>query len=87
MVRWSDESPFMLFPTSKRVYVWRIPKGAYNLECIVPTVKHRRRFLVGLGSNIMKQYSVVAIITTHGRITAREYLGRLGNEVHPMIQM
>jgi hypothetical protein len=43
------------------------------------------RFCDGLGSNIMIQYSVGPIITPHGRITAREYVGRLGNKVHPMI--
>jgi hypothetical protein len=32
------------------------------------------------------QYSDGPIITLHGRITAREYVGRLGNQVHPMIQ-
>jgi hypothetical protein len=39
-----------------------------------------------LGCNIAEQYSVGHIITRHGRITAREYVGRLGNQVHPMIQ-
>jgi hypothetical protein len=39
-VIWSDELPFMLLPTSGRVYVWRTPKEAYNPECLVPTVKH-----------------------------------------------
>jgi hypothetical protein len=37
----------------------------------------------GLGSNIVVQYSV---ITLHGGITAREYVDRLCNQVHPMIQ-
>jgi hypothetical protein len=32
-------------------------------------------------------YSVGPIITLHGRITAREYVGRLRNHVHPTIQM
>jgi hypothetical protein len=32
------------------------------------------------------QYSVGPIITLHGQITAREYVDRLGNQVHPMIQ-
>jgi hypothetical protein len=40
----------------------------------------------GLGSNVVKQYSVGPIITLHGRITAREHVDRLGNQVHPMIQ-
>jgi hypothetical protein len=39
-VKWADESSFMLFPTSGRVYVWRTPKEAYNLECLVPIMKH-----------------------------------------------
>jgi hypothetical protein len=39
-MRWSDELSFTLFPTSGRVYIWRTPKVAYNLECLVPTMKH-----------------------------------------------
>jgi hypothetical protein len=34
----------------------------------------------------MVQYSVGHIITLHGRITAKEYVDRLGNQVYPMIQ-
>jgi hypothetical protein len=30
----------MLFFTSGRVYVWRTPKEACNLECLVQTLKH-----------------------------------------------
>jgi hypothetical protein len=43
-------------------------------------------FCDGLGSNIVIQYSVGPIITLHGQITAREYVNRSGNQVHPMIQ-
>jgi hypothetical protein len=39
-VVWSDELPFMLFPTRGRVYVLRTHKEAYNPDCLVPTVKH-----------------------------------------------
>jgi hypothetical protein len=45
-----------------------------------------RSFCEGLGSNITVQYSVGHIITLHGRITAREYVDRWGNQVHLMIQ-
>jgi hypothetical protein len=31
-------------------------------------------------------YSVGLIITLHDRMTAREYVDRLGNQVHPIIQ-
>jgi hypothetical protein len=60
------------------------PKEAYNLECLVSTVKH------GGGSVMVwaaiSCYSVGPIITLHGRITAWEYVGRSDNKVHPMIQ-
>jgi hypothetical protein len=39
-----------------------------------------------MGRNIVVQHSVGPIITLHGRITAREYVDRLGNQVHPMIR-
>jgi hypothetical protein len=41
----------------------------------------------GLGSNIIVQHSIGRSITLHGRITARGYVDRLGNQVHPVIQM
>jgi hypothetical protein len=44
------------------------------------------RFYDGLGSSILVEYSIGHIITLHGRITSREYVDRLGNQVHPMIQ-
>jgi hypothetical protein len=43
-------------------------------------------FCDGLGSNIVVQYSAGPTITLHGRITAQEYMDRLGNQVYPMIQ-
>jgi hypothetical protein len=46
-----------------------------------------RRFCDCLGSNIMVWYPAGPIITLHGRITAREYVDRLDNQVHPMTQM
>jgi hypothetical protein len=46
----------------------------------------RGRFCDGLGSNIVVQYSASSIITPHGRITARDYVDRLCNQVHLIIQ-
>jgi hypothetical protein len=39
-----------------------------------------------LGSYIVAQYFVGPINTFHGRITVREHVDKLGNQVHPMIQ-
>jgi hypothetical protein len=44
------------------------------------------RFCDGWDCNIVVEYSVGPIITLRDRITAREYVDRLGNQVHPMIQ-
>jgi hypothetical protein len=83
-VIWSDASSFTLLPTSGRVYVWTTPKEAYNPECLVPTVKHRAGFVMVWATVLW--YSLSLIITLHGQITAREYVDRLDNQVHRMIQ-
>jgi hypothetical protein len=51
-----------------------------------PNNETRGRFCDGLGSNIVVLWSVVPLITLHGRITARVYVDTLGKQVHPMIQ-
>jgi hypothetical protein len=51
-----------------------------------PNSETQGRFCDGLSSNIVEQYTVGPIITLHGGITAKEYVDRLGNQVHPMIQ-
>jgi hypothetical protein len=79
---WSDESTFTQFPPSGRVDIWKTFKEAYNPDA---WFQHR-------GSSTMvwaaiSWYSTAfACPTFHGRITAREYVDGLGNQVHPMIQ-
>jgi hypothetical protein len=73
-----------MFPTSRRVYIWRIPKEAYNLECSDPTMKHGRGSVMVYAA--ISWYSVGPIITLRGKITERESVDWLGNQVHPMIQ-
>jgi hypothetical protein len=45
----------------------------------------RERFCDGLGSNIGTTFCW-SHYYLHGRINAREYVAKLGNQVHPMIQ-
>jgi hypothetical protein len=45
-VMWSDDLSFTLFAKSGSVYISRTPKEAYNLECLVPTVKHGGGFVM-----------------------------------------
>jgi hypothetical protein len=83
-VIWSDESSFTLFPTLGRVYIWRAPEEAYNPECLVPTVKHVEDSVVVWAAILWYLVSPFSIF--HDRITAREYVDRLCNLAHPIIQ-
>lgn len=39
-VIWSDESRYTLFQNDGRTRVWRLQKERYDIDCVVPTVKH-----------------------------------------------
>jgi len=81
-VIWSHKSFFML---QHQVYVWRMPKEAYNPECLVPTLKH------GGGSMTIwaavSWYSAGPLITLNSQITASDCVDIVGNQVHLMVQM
>jgi hypothetical protein len=66
----------------------RLENTQDSLKYGMPAPKNetRGRFCDGIRNNIVVQCSVGHIITLHGRITAREYMDRLGKQVHPMIQ-
>jgi hypothetical protein len=74
----SNPSCCSLYQEEFTFYVWRTPKEAYNPECLIPTVKYG-------GYSVMVWAAILWYL--HGRITAREYVDRLGNHVNPMIQM
>ncbi|GFX79330.1 transposable element Tcb1 transposase [Trichonephila clavipes] len=83
-VIWSDESTFTLFQTTGRVYVWRTPKEAFALECIVRTVKHG-------GGSLMVWRAISwrglgPLVTLHGKVKAAHYVNILGDQVHPFVQ-
>jgi len=75
----------MLFPISGWIYVWRTPKEAYNLECLVQSVKHGGRSVIIWAT--VSWYSTGPIIILNCRIAASDYKDILGNQVHPMVQM
>jgi hypothetical protein len=77
---WPGELPFALFTTLGRVLIWKTPKEAYNPKCLVPAVNHGEGSVKAWAAIL--QYSVGPL---HGQITAIEYMGRFGNQLHPMI--
>ena len=78
----SDESSFMLFPASGRVYVCRMAKEQYNPECMVPTVKHGDRSVIIWTA--ISWNSAGPLITLNA---ASDYVDILGDQVHRMVQM
>jgi hypothetical protein len=85
-VIWSDESSFIAVPYIRKGLRLENTQGRLQSRMPSSNTETWGRFCDGLGSNIMVQYSTGPIITLHGRITAREYIDNLGNQVHTMIQ-
>jgi hypothetical protein len=82
MVRCADDGVMTMKPDTKQMELQGSPQSGmpgFNSET-------QGRFCDGLGSNNVVQYFVGPINTLHSQITAREYVGRLDNKVHPMIQ-
>jgi hypothetical protein len=75
---------------------WKHARGVVRWVVLhaVPYIRKRIRLENTQGSlhwfqsvsNIVVQYSVGPIFALHGRITAREYVNRVGNQVHHLIQ-
>jgi hypothetical protein len=57
-------------------------KPTIRNACFGSNSETRGSFCDGLGNGIVVKYSVGFITTLHGRITAREYVDRLCNQVH-----
>jgi len=84
-VIWSDELSFTMFSISGQVYIWGMPKEAYNSAFLVPTLKYGDRSVTIWGA--ISWYSAGPIITLNGRITTSDDMDILGKPVHPMAQM
>jgi len=71
----SDESSFILFPTTGRICVWRTPKETYHPDCLISTVKHGG----GLTMVFCRPYLC-------NKVKVKDYEDILGNQVHPMVR-
>jgi hypothetical protein len=85
----SDKSSSVLLAVSYLRKSLRLEntKGSLQSEICGSNNEPRGRLRDGSGSNIVVQCSIVHIIKLHGRITTREYVGSLGNQVDSMFQM
>jgi hypothetical protein len=84
MVRWVV---LHAIPNIRKSLLLENTQGSLQSRMPGPNSETWGRFCDGSGSNTVVQYSAGPIITLHVRNTTREYVDRLGNQVHPMIQM
>lgn len=73
-----------LFPTSRRAYVWRTLPQEYDLECLIPQVKHGQ--VPSWFGGAISWYSVCLIITMYDIVTGEDYISILGGQVHLKVQ-
>uniref|UniRef100_A0A3B3RT27 Tc1-like transposase DDE domain-containing protein n=1 Tax=Paramormyrops kingsleyae TaxID=1676925 RepID=A0A3B3RT27_9TELE len=83
-VLFSGESTFTVFPTSRKVTVWRSSKVAYHLDYCVPSVQHKGESVMVWAA--ISWHSLGPLLVLDGQVTAKDYLTILEDHVHPMIQ-
>jgi transposase len=83
-VEFSDESPFTLFPTCGRQYVWRKPGEEYENKYLIPTVKHGGGKIQVWGS--FSYYGVGELFWIQGKLTGAKYREILKNHMAPHLR-
>lgn len=83
-VIWSDESRFTLFRSDGRIRVWRLPKEKYDVDCVVPTVKHG-----GGGVMVWSCFtweSLGPLVRAEGTINSQKYIDIMKANLIPFMQ-
>lgn len=83
-VEFSDESPFTLFPTCGRQYVWRRPGEEYLNKYLIPTVKHGGGMIQVWGA--FTYYGVGPILRIEGKLTGEKYRQILKTHMAPHLR-
>ena len=82
-VIWSDESRFTLFCNDGPMRVWRKTGTRYNIENLMPTVKHG-----GGGIMVWGCFSALGLgplVRIEGKMDHRDYINILKNNLLPFI--
>jgi len=84
-VIWSDESRFTLFQSDKKIHVWRLPNERYQVNCLVPTIKHGGGGIMMWGC--FSWYGLGPLVRIDGRINSERYINEiLGYHVIPFLE-
>lgn len=84
-VVWSDESRFTLFRNDGKIHVWRLPKEKYDINCLVPTVKHGGGGVMMWGC--FSWYGLGPLTRIDGRINSNRYIEEIiGYHLVPFVE-
>jgi len=82
---WSDESRFTLFQNDGKIQVWRLPKEKYDINCLVPTVKHGGGGIMMWGC--FSWYGLGPLIRIDGRVNSQRYIEEIiGYHLIPFLE-
>lgn len=83
LIIWSDESRFEIFQSDSHHYVWRKPQEKYNIDCLIPTVKHGGDGVMVWGCFVNNRLG--PLIEVDGRITGLKYREILEENLIPFL--
>jgi transposase len=78
----SDESRYVLFDNDSHKWVWRKPSEKYQVDCLIPTVKHSSGIMVW---GCFTREKVGPLVMLEGRVTGRVYQQTLQDYLLPFI--
>lgn len=78
----SDESRFLLFANDSHKWVWRKPSEKYQVDCLIPTVKHSAGIMVW---GCFTREKVGPLVMLEGSVTGRVYQQTLEDHLLPFI--
>ena len=82
-VIWSDESRFTLYQNDAHVRVWRQPREAYDVDCLVPTYKHGGGGIMVWGCFVNNQPGPLVLV--EGKLNSDGYIKILQKNLLPFL--
>ena len=83
LIIWSDESRFEIFQSDSHHHVWRRPQEKYDVDCLIPTVKHGGDGVMVWGCFVNGKLG--PLVEVDGRITGSKYREILGENLIPFL--
>jgi len=84
-VVWSDESRFTMFQNDGKTRVWRLPKEKYDINCLVPTVKHGGGGVMMWGC--FSWHGLGPLVRIDGQVNSERYIQEiLGFHLVPFLE-